>query len=315
MDLKWVESNYHHRGDECCAGTSKGLNWKQMVISREVVFSMFRRFPAFLSLMLLCTMVSSQAWASKTAHRLLVDSALAQHLADFAELQHEQITWPLVQGNQLDPRMGAALDLLLQRNYSAKTASARLEQALDRNVSPTDLRQVVEWYDSPAGRLITKVERHALKDEVEGVDPSLLARLQNQYRGSPRETLFGGYDQALQTSQRLVNTSQQAQIHLVDAIEALHNEVGQAGLDQLRQGIRQRRFIDRGILEQRLYLQYLYTYRSISDQQLRRYIDFLQTAPVRHCSVVVNQILEAAALAPVQDLVQQLQVLKQQPED
>ena len=276
---------------------------------------MFRRFIAPFLLLLTFSLAAPQALASAVSHQILADSSLQQRLANLPMLVHEQVTWPLVRGDQLDPRMGAALDLLLQRNYSAKTVSARLEQELDAKVTQADLHQVVRWYHSPAGRQITTVERQALKDEVDGIDPAILAQLQKQYRGSPRESLFGDYDQALQTSRRLVSTSQQAQIQLVDALEALHNNVGQANLERLRQGIRARRFMDRGILEQSLYLRYLYAYRTLSDQQLRHYIDFLQTAPARHCNNVVNQILEAAALAPVQSLVQQLRLLKQQPED
>jgi len=258
-------------------------------------------------------MLALPALAGGSAARVIEHSALDQRIELLPFLIHQELTWPLAASHQFDPRMGAALDLLLSRNYDADTVRADLIGQLEARLGRDELSQVEHWYDSAPGRRVTSLERGALVDVARGLDPALLRRLELRYRGSPREALFIDYDAAMGAAGLLVETSQQAQLVLVDAMAELHRGVGQAGLNRLRENIRHRRFMTRGVVEQGLYLRYLYTYRQLSDAQLREYLDFLRSGPARHCNRVVGATLQRAVLAPARELVRQLRTLRDRP--
>lgn len=257
-------------------------------------------------------MLALPALAGGTAVRVIDHSALEQRIELLPLLVHQELTWPLAASRQFDPRMGAALDLLLSRNYEADAVRAVLIRQLEARLDRRELMQVANWYESPQGRRVTALERTALLDVARGLDPEMLRRLEQRYRGSARESLFVDYDAALGAAKLLVDTSQQVQLVLVDAMAELQRGAGQAGLRRLRENIRHRRFVTRGVVEQGLYLRYLYTYRQLSDTQLREYLVFLRSAPARHCNRVTGAVLQHAVLAPPRELVRQLRILHEQ---
>lgn len=256
-------------------------------------------------LLALC-LAAGRVLASAAAREVVAHSSLGTRIQLLPLLVHQEVIQPLSRSHQMDPRMGTALDLLLYHDYDAAAVEADLIQQLDAHVSLDELRHVGNWYASRLGREVVAAERTAMQDQIEGLEPTTLQRLEHRYRGTARETLFNDYDQRLHGVQLLVDTAQRAQLLLVDALSQLHGDDDRAILEALRKQIRQRRFMVGGVLEQDVYLRYLYTYRGLSDGQLQAYVTFLQSDAARRCDEVAARSLQKAVLTPIRRLGERL---------
>lgn len=261
-------------------------------------------------LLVLC-LASGRVLASAAARQVVSGSALGTRIQLLPLLVHQELVRPLARSHQMDPRMGNALDLLLYDDYDAAAVEAELVRQLDAHVGSDQLRRVGNWYASPLGHKVVDAERSAMQDQIEGLEPASLRALEHRYRGTARENLFNEYDRTWRGAEFLVETAQRAQLLLVDALGRLHSDGDSRLQEVLRAQIRKRRFIAGGVLEEDLYLRYLYTYRGLSDGQLQAYVAFLQTDAARRCDAVVARSLRNAILVPVGELVDRLGELRE----
>ena len=236
-------------------------------------------------------------------HRLVQDAAIPQRLAPLPAFVERQVSAQLAAFPTISPQIAQLLGGALAQAYDPSILSAQVGRQLDQSMTGAALRRVDQWYRSSLGRKVVRLEVAASDAALKGGVPDPAGALVKRFRGSARAELFQRYDQALKATQRIVDTS-------IDAQAALAAVVPGQDARQLRQRLILQRPALLAEVRQRVYEGYLYTYRDLTTAELRRYIGFLESADTRRYTGIVAKVAHDAVVAPIDGIGRQWQQLK-----
>lgn len=257
-------------------------------------------FASGVLLLTLTTALTDRAYASDLAQSVIGSSALDTVIEQYPQMITESITRGIKQTGSVDPMVSSAIQLMVGQAFNSRRIRAKVATSLDRELSPKTLTNVRDFYHSDLGARVAGLESAAALPSAWPQIESDGSSLVKHYRGTERERLFDAFDQASRATENAVDTTIAVQTALGTALAALRGKP--ADFDQVHRRVENQRDMLTGLVEQQVYAAYLYTYKTLSDDQLKRYIRFLESPDGRQFSKVATESLKKAILDPVQSI-------------
>lgn len=232
---------------------------------------------------------------------LLLDRSGVEHFLESLPLQ---VGEGLVAAIAEDPEGTALLaDSVQTLRESANTIFAPgqltpiIRQVLERRMSADQASEVVDWLESPLGARLTELENAATSPEFPQQLEAYLATFPDNQPTTDRIELLRKMDQAANITESGIEVVLHMQLALVVAVvETLPEQQRPSVPEILRQLESERPYIEQ-MLKQMSFYSLLYTYREVSDADVRRYIQFLES---RTGKVYQSSIIEGLDLALMQ---------------
>jgi hypothetical protein len=194
------------------------------------------------------------------------------------------------------------IDRIVSARFAAEALYAQIRIEFERRLDHAKLAKALEWYDSALGRRITGMELAALASSAEP-DTSLDAE-----RPSPRRVLLlQRLDAGGAASETTVDTTMAIVRSLTRAFQPVLPAAARLSSSQLEAELTQTRNRALEQIRRACLLAMLSAYRELSDGELERYVQFVESeAGQWHMSVMNSALLAAidgAAEATAAELV------------
>jgi len=227
---------------------------------------------------------ASTAMVKKLMQRSGLDDQIVQIPAQFqaglTEAQAQQPQLSTEESSQLTGMMVAAFD--------ARSLHADTERYIKAQMSDADIKQVLEWLDSPLGKKITALESAAATPE--GMT-AMQGQMESLLRRSDRVALTEEFDKAARVTDATINLINNMQVALTAAMMAQLPKEQQLPIEALQQIVQENEANMRAMMEPQIQASLLYTYQSLSDEELERYIAFANSeAGQRYHAVSIDAL-------------------------
>ncbi len=240
---------------------------------------MVKTFKAMLVTMLalyagLC-MAGEKTTDPRSVQTLMNKSGLDKQLEQIAPMVQSGITRANQQSKALSPEALNALGGMAARAFDAKALKEKVRKHIQANLSGTDIQAALAWLGSPLGEKITKLEEDAST-------PAAYAEMQKTAgklaRNAGRIDLAGKLDNAVKATETGVAVALNIQTALFAALTSAAPPDKRPSMEDIEKEVMKSKGQIRSAVEQDTLLTFLYTYRSLSDAEINKYIDFAESA-------------------------------------
>ncbi|MDG9668908.1 DUF2059 domain-containing protein [Hahella sp. CR1] len=237
---------------------------------------LFRAIFCLLSAILLSTPVFAVKSDTSLSANLLAQTGVDELLSRYPDMIKTGIRANI-------RRTGASEDLMdlfervVDGAYQADDLQSQVERRLEQQLSPAEMRHVLQWYRSPIGQKIVAAELNAMSSEEYAEAQKRMERLSEENKGGEREHLFSAYDRATLATDSMLDNTVTIQLAMAAAITSVVKGPELPSYHDLKRVIEERRFSIRGMVGQQVYLNYLYTYRDVPLADMKGYIAFART--------------------------------------
>lgn len=146
--------------------------------------------------------------------------------------------------------------------------------SIERGLSNNDVEAVLQWLTSPLGTKITRLEE-------EGSRPDALAEMESMkvqlLMDAGRVTLIQRFDDAIKGSEYSVDLVMNAQRAMASSLASLLAPPDPTHFDQIQTAVEANRAQVLLDVRDRTLLSLLYTYRTLTEEDLNRYIGFISS--------------------------------------
>lgn len=276
-----------------------GLGLLKSAVSRA--FTSGRQ--ALASLLLLSLVLTTPALASGQAETIVRLSPLGPIVEQSQAMMRTGIRDGLMATGQVDSLVAETIAGFGASAFDAARIRARLVNALTADLASNELQTVNEWYQSDLGQALSQAEARAASPAGWTIISESAPALRQQYKGSAREQLFKRYDQALGASEQATDTAIAVQLELAQAMAAF-SENGSASA--IRDRVQASRPIIQAEIADQVYLAYLHMYQSFPDEQLKTYVEFLESSAGRAFTESAGTSIRGAIVEPISRVGDQL---------
>jgi hypothetical protein len=180
------------------------------------------------------------------------------------------------------------IDRIVSERFAAETLYARIEREFERNFDGAKLAEALEWYGSPLGKRITGLELAALVVGAQAAD------LENIGPSSRRLELLQRLDVGGGASETTVDVTMVIVRNMVRAFQPVLPAVARLSRGQLEDKIAQARSRTLDQIRQACLLTMLFAYRELSDEELDRYVQFVESESGQWYMNLMNSALLTA---------------------
>ena len=182
--------------------------------------------------------------------------------------------------------------------FDAKTIHASVQAYIRSNLSEKDMKDVLEWLESPLGTKITKLEEEASTakayEEMQAIGPRLL----QENKDSARMDKLMKLDTAIGVTRSTVNTVLNIQLAMITAMSAAMEADKRPSFEDVQDLVKRNQPQIHAAMSQLVQIQFLYSYRVLTDGEIDRYIRFAESMPgQRYHNVSIRAIDEALVQA------------------
>jgi hypothetical protein len=240
-------------------------------------------------------------------------AATADEVLELSGVKPQLVTVPAKLGPEFRPRRNAlnaedtaSFEQIVARNFAADRLYAQIRTEFRRRAEARKLAEAAEWLRSPLGRKITALEIAA------GLEPEagqrMLAFAPGGRSGPPpaRVAMMERIDWAAGvTDGALESVLAVARAVAMAVNRALPPDERQTS-DQLERQIQQLRSQTRARLAQATTMFMLYEYRSLEDEELQQYADFLASDAGRWYSATMSKAMIRTVALTAQKTAQEM---------
>lgn len=262
------------------------------------------RIPAIaLTVGLLLGLLVSGAQASPLAESVVRLSPLGSIADRSRDMLKSGIRDGLVGTGQVDPFVAETIAGIGSRAFDPQQIRTRLAAGLSEDLDNSQLETVQAWYQSDLGQRIAGAEAEAAAPAAWEAIQASAPSLRDQFDGTPREALFQRYDRATGATDTAVKTAMAVQLELAESLATLSKDESP---ESIRAQIEESRpAIERQVKNQ-VYLAFLSMYEPFSDEDLEKYLGFLESGAGSAYTTSAGDAIHDAILGPVATVGQQL---------
>ncbi len=166
-----------------------------------------------------------------------------------------------------------------------------------KKLTDRDLKTVLKWFDSPLGAKFARLEEEASTPEAYAEKDKYKAQVQNSPPGLERLKVVRQLDSAIKATESTVEVAIGTEMALSLAINATLPREQQRPPAEISREIKKHRPEIEAAMKLESLVSLLYTYRSVTDSELRQYIKFAATPAGAKLYKVGNAALEKAVFA------------------
>lgn len=248
--------------------------------------------------------IAPAAWAQAPGPLSAVREAMA--LAGI-DAQLEQVPQAAVgQVEQRRERLPADLADWLAVNLAELFSARRMREAVEaemvRTYDEARMAEALAWLRSPLGRKLTELEIEAGGTESQQRIDAFAEELNDRPPAQERVDRIGRMTRATESLEAGIEAITLLTLPMIYALNAISAPESRASADAISGVVDQMRERLRDPLAEQVVLRALYTYRSIDEDDLERYVTFLESDAGRHLYAGYNLGLLGAMFAAGQEL-------------
>ncbi len=236
-------------------------------------------------------MAGEQKADPRSVETLMVKSGLGKQLEQLAPMVQAGMDQQNEASHALTPGQLRDLKDMAGQAYDAQVLKENVRKHLQENLSEAEIQAALAWLRSPLGEKITRMEEDASTpaayEEMSTMADKLAAN-------AGRVDLAGKLDRAVKATDTGVAIALNTQTALIAAMTSAMPREKLPTMKQIEQEVARSREQVRSSVEQSTLLSFLYTYRSLSDAEISKYIDFARSASGKKYQAVVSEAVIAA---------------------
>ncbi len=227
----------------------------------------------------------------KLIQELFVKSGLAQHIPSY----QEQISVYLnAYKAQLPPQVFSILEKEIRFIFEPNKLRNRVLFDLELNLDIKTIRHALVWLNSPLGKKITQLEEQAsTKRTVEEI-VAYMQKLGSNPPSANRVKIIKKLDTLTHATNTATDVGIYIGLSIIIALNKMNSNSPPFDEAKLRQYIEGQRSQIRPSVEQEIQASFLYTYQTLTDEELLDYIKFAESegGKVYH-EVILQSLLDA----------------------
>lgn len=148
---------------------------------------------------------------------------------------------------------------------------------LKNNLTAEEVGSTLAWIQTPLGKKITKIEEAASSPDVQKKLPQFVANLRKEPPAPDRLSAVQRLDRATNSTKTLVKIVMTGQLAMLVGVSATLPEEKKLPLSALISKIEKSRPMLERAMKSQILVMFLYTYKSLKNSELVRYLEFLET--------------------------------------
>jgi hypothetical protein len=259
---------------------------------------MLRAFKiALVALLFLCSAVcfaQDGKADEQLVKKLMQESGLGKQIEQFpAMMQADIIKSNQESGNKMS--QGELNDLLRMaaEAFNAATMKDTVRRHIQENLPEKDMGAVLKWFGSPLGKKILKLEEEASSPEANKKIQEMSGEI---YKNPERATLLSRLDKAVKATDVGVSITTNLQVAFILAVTAGMPAEQRPSVDEILSEINKDREQLQKTIRQETIAGFFYTYRSLKDAEIKKYITFAESGPGKRYHTVSSEGLNTAMM-------------------
>ncbi|HMK44349.1 MAG TPA: hypothetical protein VK445_09450, partial [Dissulfurispiraceae bacterium] len=237
------------------------------------------KFRLLFTVLILLSAGSIFAADSKPDQQLVRTLMQKSGLSRQIELIPEVIREGIIEANEESDREldQEDLDALLKKTreaFDAKILIDTVERHLQEHMSVTDIRSVMKWINSPLGRKVSKLEAEA---STAAAFREIKKLLEQGVKRTRRTALLAKLDKAVKATDVGVSIAINLQVAFILAATAEMPEEQRPAMEEITKEVKEGKEQLRLAMERETMAGFIYTYRSLTDTEIKRYIAFAES--------------------------------------
>lgn len=199
------------------------------------------------------------------------------------------------QGMAIEPEFEIAWNEAALRSFQTEKIVPAMAATVSELLSETDLRQLVEFYDTPFAKRIVQFEidgAHPNKQAAAKAYAETLATNPKEY--AKRMALYKELDEAAGLTNLAINLSIKMAIAIQSGMMSSGKMPMQLTYEELKQAIEQQRPMLQQQATADIYAIMTYTYRDMTEAEMQSYIKFMQTTLGKKFFAAYTQAVDQA---------------------
>ncbi|MGH7205320.1 MAG: hypothetical protein ACREI2_03815 [Nitrospiraceae bacterium] len=197
-------------------------------------------------------------------------------------------------GKKLPPQRYTALRRVLSNAYNAQTLEQHVYKRVHGELTSELATKTLGWLRTDLARKITKLEERASAPQVIQQMQGFAKKLESSPPSQQRLGLARRIDLATDTTELMLDITESSTFGLAMALDAMLPPDQRQGEARLRVQMERQRPILREAYQQLSMVNALFTYQSLSDAELERYVDFLESEVGTQYTMLANTALKDA---------------------
>lgn len=264
----------------------------------------FKQVCSFLVLVFLFVFSPLMASENSEAIDELMDkSGLTEQVASIPQSMKQGMSMAQDQSQAIPDPVFQAMLRSADGAFVAEDILQSLKEALTVSLTPAQVDELLEWYNSPLGVEITEAEKAAsdgsAQEQMMGQAKKLLGDQQRVKFASRLDKLFGATDMVM-------DLQQYTSMAVFSAIVMAQQPDAAVDLSAFNEQITQQVEATRPMVEQGILLSLLYSYQGIEMDKLNAYEDFLQEPGTRQFNGVVMDSLNRSLEQGIEEFARNL---------
>jgi hypothetical protein len=246
----------------------------------EMSIHLKKLLPAIIMLLLLPLHLWAQDEKTALLDELYIKSGMEKQNADIPAALKEGFDQGLksdTNANKVSPAVIHLIRNSIDSSFSSEQVKTEILQSFKKSLSETQIRSILKWLDSPVGKKCTELEEA-------GSDPNNFEKrmdFEKKLKENPvseaRLELIRKLNQATKGTEATVSVAVGMQMALMTAVNLSMPEEERMPYQKMKKEIDTQKPRIRAMIEPRVIIGFIYTYRTLTDPELEEYIKFLST--------------------------------------
>jgi uncharacterized protein (DUF4415 family) len=198
------------------------------------------------------------------------------------------------QKGRLDTEAYASFSQAMRDAFSAEQIEKSAVRQATTNLTAETMQKALDWLESGLGKKITSLEEAASTPHAVQQIQTLAGRLKSAPLPPHRLELIQRLDSVTQATDLSLSITETAMMAVATALDAIQPKELQVGTDTLKKQLEQQRPQLRQDILSMTTAAGLYVYQTLSDVELDRYIEFLESAAGKQYQTGMNAALKEA---------------------
>ncbi len=179
-------------------------------------------------------------------------------------------------------------------SFRADSMLEKIQQNIEKNLNTYDVEAILQWLTSPLGEKITKLEVAASTSSAYETITSMKDEL---LKDTARVKKIRKLDAAIKATESSVDLALNTQIAVASSMAAAFAPDDPALFDQIVKSTEAGRKQLETVVKEQTLVSLLYTYRTLKDDEIDKYIDFASSDLGRRYQAVMNDGLNSGVLS------------------
>jgi len=220
----------------------------------------------------LLSTIALAAPSQESVERLLEASGLVKQVGEFPDQLRMGFAQGLEQGAQLPDELGQAMLESIDRAVLPSVILQDIATSVSAALTETEIQGLLQWYDTDTGRAITRAEEQASTPEA---SREMMEKAEELLADSERVEAAFRLDRLIGATDMIMGMQKSSTLAVSSAMmQAMAPEVP-VNVEEFEAGWASVAGQMRLQLQQMVVLSFVYTYRSIDDDSLASYEEFL----------------------------------------